>query len=299
MFGNINAALLRQALGPVAACTGACVPFNVFGGEGSITEAMLDFVTFDQRDESEQRIWDLSANATGHLFELPGGPLGLAFGANTATSEDRLTPIRSSKPVKAQTFLHCRPAAVTTSTRSCGVECPAVCRQALPEPARADRCRALDELFDIGFDDDVQGRRQWKPIPDLRLRATWAEGFRAPTIGELFGTPSRFDQTIVDPCSDLNNSGASAEVRANCISNGVPADGSYVQINPQLSVITGGNEDLQPETSKSWVVGAVFSPSAIPRFSVEANYLTSRSRVRSRPLRPIPCSADAPPSATR
>ena len=29
----------------------------------------------------------------------------------------------------------------------------------------------------------------WKPIEDLRLRGTWAEGFRAPSIGELFGTP--------------------------------------------------------------------------------------------------------------
>src|SRR5206468_12999701 len=41
----------------------------------------------------------------------------------------------------------------------------------------------------------------WKPIADLRLRATWAQGSRAPTIGELFGTPSRFDQEIIDPCS--------------------------------------------------------------------------------------------------
>jgi len=34
--GNLNAAKLAQALGPVANCTGECVPFNVFGGAGSI-----------------------------------------------------------------------------------------------------------------------------------------------------------------------------------------------------------------------------------------------------------------------
>ncbi|HEU4957359.1 MAG TPA: TonB-dependent receptor plug domain-containing protein, partial [Sphingomicrobium sp.] len=38
MFGNINAANLSQALGPVGGCTGACVPFNIFGGTGTITE---------------------------------------------------------------------------------------------------------------------------------------------------------------------------------------------------------------------------------------------------------------------
>ena len=111
----------------------------------------------------------------------------------------------------------------------------------------------------------------WKPIHDLRLRGTWSEGFRAPTIGELFGTPSRFDQELVDPCSAVGGVIPPA-VAANCIAQGVPADGSYVQLNSQISVITGGNQDLKPETSKGWNFGAVYSPGFIPRFSVEANY---------------------------
>src|SRR5204863_168891 len=52
--GNLNAARLAQALGPVSACTGACVPFNIFGGLGSITPAMIDYVAFDERDRSSQ-----------------------------------------------------------------------------------------------------------------------------------------------------------------------------------------------------------------------------------------------------
>ena len=34
---------------------------------------MLAFVGFEQRDSSRQRVWDVSANVTGGLFELPGG----------------------------------------------------------------------------------------------------------------------------------------------------------------------------------------------------------------------------------
>ncbi len=41
---------------------------------------------------------------------------------------------------------------------------------------------------------------RWQMVDDLTLRGTWAEGFRAPSIGELFGTFSRFDATLVDPC---------------------------------------------------------------------------------------------------
>ncbi|MFX8254383.1 hypothetical protein ABTL28_19350, partial [Acinetobacter baumannii] len=65
--GNVNAAKLAQALGPVSQCTGACVPFNIFGGAtvggaGSITPAMLAFVTFNERDKSQQELNDFSAN---------------------------------------------------------------------------------------------------------------------------------------------------------------------------------------------------------------------------------------------
>ncbi|HKX90165.1 MAG TPA: TonB-dependent receptor plug domain-containing protein, partial [Sphingopyxis sp.] len=80
MYGNINSDRLRRALGPVADCTGECVPFNIFGGVGSITQPMLDYVMFTQRDRSRQSTFSASANLTGSLFELPGGPLGVAVG---------------------------------------------------------------------------------------------------------------------------------------------------------------------------------------------------------------------------
>jgi iron complex outermembrane receptor protein len=94
---------------------------------------------------------------------------------------------------------------------------------------------------------------------DLLLRATMSEGFRAPSIGELFGSASRFDATLNDPCSDFNNSGASQQTIDNCIALGVPANGSYVQANPQISVTTGGNAALNPEFSDSFTAGAVWN----------------------------------------
>ena len=78
--GNLNAAKLARALGPVANCTGDCVPFNIFGGAGSITPAMLNYVTFDERDKSSQRLYDYTANLSGELFDLPAGPVGIAIG---------------------------------------------------------------------------------------------------------------------------------------------------------------------------------------------------------------------------
>ena len=67
MLGNINSDQLRIALGPLATCTATpgCVPFNIFGGAGSITPEMMDCVTFVQNDSSEQDLWDATANVSG------------------------------------------------------------------------------------------------------------------------------------------------------------------------------------------------------------------------------------------
>ena len=91
--GAFNAARLKRALGPIDQCldavTGAsidgCVPFNYLGGQGpdgsgSITPEMLNFVTFIQKDESQQELLDITANLSGEAFELPGGKLGYAIG---------------------------------------------------------------------------------------------------------------------------------------------------------------------------------------------------------------------------
>ncbi|WP_152979656.1 TonB-dependent receptor domain-containing protein [Stenotrophomonas daejeonensis] len=78
------------------------------------------------------------------------------------------------------------------------------------------------------------------------------EGFRAPSIGELYGTLSRFDATLVDPCNNA------ASTTPKCVADGVPP--GYEQVNPQISVVTSDNRDLQPEKSRSFMAGAVWSP---------------------------------------
>jgi iron complex outermembrane receptor protein len=62
-YNSHNAAKLQVAMGPLSVCqqTPGCVPFNFFGGQGpdgngSITEEMLDFVRYTQRDYSEQTL---------------------------------------------------------------------------------------------------------------------------------------------------------------------------------------------------------------------------------------------------
>ena len=85
--GAFNARNIATAVGDPDICdaTPGCVPFNWFGGqgpngEGSITQEMLDYVTFTQKDESEQKMFNVSANISGDIVDLPAGPLSAAFG---------------------------------------------------------------------------------------------------------------------------------------------------------------------------------------------------------------------------
>ncbi|MGN3975005.1 TonB-dependent receptor domain-containing protein [Tsuneonella sp. SYSU-LHT278] len=283
MLGNIDSSKLRQALGPISACTGSCVPFNLFGGFGSITPAMIDFVTFEQNDSSEQTQFDLTANVSGELFQLPGGPLGLALGAQYRDLKGRFDP----DPVVAAGFssdIPARPTRGGYDVKEAYAEVNAPLLAGIPfiRLLELNGAVRVSDYSTSGSTTTLKGGVNWKPIDDLRLRATYAEGFRAPSIGELFGSQSRFDEVLDDPCSSHAANAAprrfqnDAAIRQACIAAGVPANGSYQQANAQISVTTGGNQALLPETSESWVVGGVYSPSFIPRLSIEANWYKIR-----------------------
>lgn len=285
MFGNINSNLLRQALGPIANCTNPCVPFNLFGGAGSITQAMMDFVTFEQHDSSENELWDFTGNITGSLFTLPGGDLGIAAGVEYRDLSGRFDP----DPIVAAGFSSDIPALPTRGSYSvwegyAELNAPLLADTSFFQLLELTGAVRFSDYSTSGSTWTFKGGVNWKPIDDLRLRASYAEGFRAPSIGELFGTQSRFDQQLDDPCSSHPGNTAplrfqnDATVRANCVAAGVPANGSYQQANPQISVLVGGNDDLDPETSESWIFGGVYSPSYFPGFSIEANYYDIKVR---------------------
>ena len=77
--GVVNTDHLQQELGfpGQAPCTGAgagCVPINLFGGDGAVTPAMLNYILFEQHNVVEQSMRNYTANATGQLMDLPAGP---------------------------------------------------------------------------------------------------------------------------------------------------------------------------------------------------------------------------------
>jgi iron complex outermembrane receptor protein len=265
MHGNINAQKVQQALGPLSGCTSPCIPLDMFGTPGSITDAMLGFIGFTQHDKSQQKIWDFSGNISGKVGDMGGGPLGIAAGVEYRKLTGRFDP----DPIVAAGFSSDIPAQPTKGGYNvkevyAEVDAPFMKGRPGAELLELDGSVRYSDYSTSGSHTTFKAQLNWKPVQALRFRASWAQGFRAPTIGELFGSLSRFDSAIDDPCSiqskqarRFNNDAA---VKTNCMAQGVPPAGSQTAPTDQLSVITGGNNKLKPETSEGWVLGVVASP---------------------------------------
>lgn len=288
---SFNSAKLAQALGPAfqdgngdfrcgtMASPGdpECVPFNIFGGQGidgrgSITREMLDYVTYTQHDVSEQRLVDAVANVSGKIAKLPGGWLAMAAGVEHRRlsgfyEPDSVVSAGDSADVPSQPLT----GEYSVSEAFAELRIPLLAGKPGAELLDINAAARVSDYSFLSPELTAKVGARWKPVKELVLRSSLGQGFRAPGIGELFGSQSRFDATLDDPCSDFNRPEVPQEVRDRCIALGVPGDGSYTQLNPQISVTTGGNRELAPETSRSLSVSLAYSP----RWAADKKWSTS------------------------
>ncbi|MDT8409906.1 MAG: TonB-dependent receptor [Wenzhouxiangellaceae bacterium] len=265
---------LGQALGPVEDCVGAlngCVPLNLFGGQqgdevprfngggGSITQEMLDFIGFVQKDSSKQELFDFNLNFAGDLIELPAGWVGFAVGYEHRDQEGSFSP----DPIVAAGDSNGIPAQPTTGDFDVDsfygeVVVPLLSEMPLARLLEVSGSVRVADFSTFGSETTAKVELRWQPFEQLLLRGTYSEGFRAPSIGELFGSEARFDEVLNDPCNTNNFPNLSADQQQTCMAEGVPQGGN-IQTNTQISVTTGGNENLDAETADSYSAGFLYS----------------------------------------
>jgi len=270
-----NAAKLQVAMGDIDVCnaTPNCVPFNFFGGQtpegGSITEEMLDFVRFTQRDFSEQTLKNIAFNVGGDVVELPGGMMGFAAGVEYRDHEGSFRP----DPVASSGETAGIPSGPTVGEFDvteiyAELNIPLISGAALADLLEVNVAARSSDYSTSGSKSTYKVSALWRPIDQLSFRGSFSTGFRAPGIGELFGGAAREDFTFLDPCADYTgilgatNGGRDAaqpaNIQANCATLGV--NPGLAQINPQLSAVSVGNDQLQPEESENVTLGFVYSP---------------------------------------
>ncbi|MFP7722930.1 TonB-dependent receptor [Lysobacter sp. A3-1-A15] len=260
-YGSYDIRKIATALGDPAVCaaTPGCVPLNLFGGPGTITAAMLGYIQPVVRDRSEQSLDQFSANLTGDLFQMATGPLSFATGYEYRKYEGSYNP----DPLTVRGDYNGVPSLPTAGEYDVNevyveLNAPLIREGAFGKSLDLSLAGRYSDYSTFGGQFTPKYGLRWQVADELLLRATYAEGFRAPSIGELFGSDSRADLQLFDPCLIGTDGSPPTGNPANCAVLGVPPGAQ--QINTQISVTTGGNAELEPEEARSFTAGMVFSP---------------------------------------
>jgi iron complex outermembrane receptor protein len=258
-FGSYNIRRIHTALGPLSGCQAdpACTPLDIFSGAGSITPAMLAYIQPIIHDSSENELQLVSANLSGDLFELPAGPLAFAAGTEYRKYTGQYTP--DALTVAGEyNGVPSLPTAGEYDVNEYYAEFAVPLYAAESSKLDLSLAARYSDYSTFGGETTGKAGLRWQFSDQFLLRGTYAQGFRAPSIGELFGSASRFDAVLTDPCLDQLSGAPASAPREVCAALGVPA--GQDQSNSQISVNTGGNPLLEPEEADSYTFGFVFSP---------------------------------------
>jgi iron complex outermembrane recepter protein len=288
--GQVNFVRVRDAVGPsfrdaqgVLRCGTAtniiagCVPLNLFGGNGSITPDQLAYISVPLQDAYEYRRTGYQANLSGDIAELPAGMLAFATGYEYRRESgfdlpDALTATgASSGNIRQPTA-----GGYAVDEFFGELSVPILAGMTGAETLELSLASRYSDFDTFGDTTNSKIGIKWKPISDLLIRASYAEGFRAPDINALFQGNSDSFQTISDPCTGAGQATANrfatltAAQRANCLAAGVPATGAQ-QASGQVRATVGGNPNLTPETSISKSYGFIYNPEYLPGFDISVD----------------------------
>ena len=302
--GNINLLNLKKAVGPsflnasgVVQCGTAaspiplaeCTPFDILGGPSASTPQALNYIMSTAQGTFGSTIQSATADVSGELFTLPAGALGVAGGIEHRTVRGYDRPGQFEQSGYSTDL-----AANSTSGRYTVKEAyleaniPLLKGKPFADYLGLDLASRYSDYSSFGSTTNSKASFMWKPIKDLLTRGTYAEGFRAPTLGDTFGGGSQSYDSYLDACDSLHGVAArNPAVAARCAAAGVPANfrqknqaGSPVPAGGAQTPVpfnTGaGNDSLTPETAKTRTLGLVYSPSFVPGLSVNLDWFDIR-----------------------
>ena len=273
-------ALAAQNAARLAADIAACVPYNPFGTpDNSGLGRLFRRVSSPRMPSSTQLV--LSGFVSGdisQLFELPGGPVSFALGAEYRRENafySRTSSSRTASPT-ACPFRASMPNTFTVKEAYGELRIPLL--RDMPffhELTASGAARVARYQGGSGTVWSYNAGLDWAPVRDLRFRGNYSRAVRAPNVSETaFPLVPNFAPGFQDPC-DPNNIGAgSPNASANCQAAAFRRT-SLALITPvtySLPIVSGSNPNLTAETSNSWTFGAVIQPRWIPGMSLSVDY---------------------------
>lgn len=257
----------RDPNGGLVNSGGECVPYNPFGQNAS--DEAIAFVSHDanRKDVITQEYFGaIFVTDTANYFSLPGGPVDVAFGfewreESSETTTDAFTKAGlSSSAATPDSF-----GQYDVTEGFVEVNLPLLSGVTAVEELILDLAYRYADYSHVGSTDAWKVGLMYAPIDDVRLRGTIGQAVRAPNVNEAFSPISPGFTNVTDPC-DVTRINQNPNRIDNCAALGVP-EGFVGQTNSSIASLSGGNPDLNVESSRSWTAGVVWTPAFIEGFS--------------------------------
>lgn len=277
---SVSLAIAAENAARLAADIAACVPYNPFGAADNSASIAYFARTFTASSSLKQLVFNgYVAGDSSQLFELWGGPISFALGAEYRREEasyeqDPFVTKGFTNGVSIPSF---EPDPFEVKEAFGEIQIPIF--KDMPfmhELTLTGAARVAKYQGGVGTVWAYNAGGDWAPVRDLRFRGNYSRAVRAPNVSETgFPLVPNFSPGFVDPCAPTPiNSGNNR--RANCQADLGALLGNLTDRTYSLPIVSGSNPNLVPETSDSWTFGVVAQPRFIPGMSLSVDYYNIR-----------------------
>lgn len=235
--------------------------YNPFGGTFNDPE-VINRITTSLVRRGESHMTSFDANITGEAFDFGDGVVMMAAGI-----EYREEDVNDIPDDQFQRGLIFGTESVSASAER--EQYAAYVEFSIPvsDSLELQLAGRYDDYSDFGNTTNPKIAFRWAPSDEITVRASWAQGFRAPSLAQIGLGPSQKSQFFVDT--------------QRCEQTGL--DCQALDYNIEFS----GNPDLEAEESESWNIGFIWAPEADFGISVDIWSITQDNKIDEEEFGPI------------
>jgi iron complex outermembrane receptor protein len=332
-YGNLNVANVRQSVGPSFLNTAGrvqcgtalapidfsnCVPWNPFAWAGNATDgsltnnpALVNYLMQEEHSTGKTSTRILTTGITGPIVELPAGPLAMAVAIERREEVGEFTPDALAVTAGSTNLAARGTGGGFDASEIYGeLDVPLVADVIAVDKLKVNLAMRYSDYNTFGGEKRGKAMLEYRPIDELLVRGTYSEGFRVPTISDLYAGGSQSFSFYTDPCDPVFGAALSdPATAARCdaaISNYPATVGGYTATVPDACGGAGqpscfrqlgqgftpaggpntqtpvaffqgaGNPALEPERSYGKTMGIVWTSSLVKDLTLGLDYWTIR-----------------------
>ncbi|WP_296454560.1 TonB-dependent receptor [Phenylobacterium sp.] len=259
----------------------ACVPYNIFAN-GGVTRNQLNYLetpSFSTGNTYERVVnFSMGGDLTDYGVKSPWSEegVGVSFGAEYRREQlDSAADYVSSAGLLNGSGGASPPVNGSFDVYEAFAEArlPIITDMAFAKRVQVELAYRYSDYSTSVTTDTYKIAGDWQFDDNLRVRASYQRAVRAPHVLELFSPQNVVLDGTQDPCAGLT-AGNALVARCAQAFNLTTAQVLAIEANPanQYNGQTGGNPNLDPETSDTFSFGFVATPTFLPGFNLSVDY---------------------------